>query len=145
MKRRRQLNRHLRKNSEDSKFDDILLKAIDSALSSLGENVRNMLYIQLSQKFLIPKHDIPNRIEDFSEILEKIFGVGARKLEILIMAKLHEKIKGSYEWHGPYWLIPSLTFSQYVELLRLTFENNGKIAEIEVIADAGTQKQEQQI
>ena len=99
MKRRRQLNRHLRKNSEDSKFDDILLKAIDSALSSLGENVRNMLYILLAQKFLIPKHDIPNRIEDFSEILEKIFGVGARKLEILIMAKLHEKIKGSYEWH----------------------------------------------
>lgn len=135
------MNEHLSKNHVSKKFEDVLLEAIDKALSTLGENVKKVIYFHLAQKFMIAQQDIPYRIEDFSDVLEQIFSVGARNLEILIMAKLHEKINYVYEWNGPKWLIPNLTFSQYVELLRLSYEDKGKIGELEVWINAEEQKQ----
>lgn len=124
------------------KFEDVLLEAIDGALSTLGENVKRVIYFHLAQKFMIAKKDIPYKIEEFSDVLDQIFGVGARNLEILIMAKLHAKMNCVYEWKGPNWLIPNLTFSQYVELLKLSFEDKNKIGEIEVWINAEEQKQQ---
>lgn len=85
-----------------------------------------------------------SRIEStISDALEQIFGSGARTLEILIMKKLHEKIGSRYKWEGPNWLVPELTFSQYVELLKLFYEDSGKIGQVEVIINAGEQRQVQ--
>ena len=58
------------------------------------------------------------------------------------MTKL-QKIRAQYRWDGPNWLVPELTFSQYVELLKLFYEDNEKIGQVEVIIDAGEQTQEQ--
>jgi hypothetical protein len=94
---------------------------------------------------MIARKDIPYKIEDFSDVLEQIFGVGARNLEILIMEKLHAKINCVYVWNGPNWLIPNLTFGQYVELLRLSYEdkeNKDKIGDLEMWANAEEQKQQ---
>ena len=131
------------KNCEGKKFELVLLEALDEAFSTLGENVKKTIYFHLQQKFLVAKQDIPYKIDDFSNALEQIFGLGARTLEILIMVKLHQKINPRYKWEGPKWLVPELTFSQYVELLKLSYEENGKIGQVEVIVDAGEQKQEQ--
>ena len=131
------------KNCEGKKFELVLLETIDEALSTLGEIVKKSIYFNLQQKFLIAKQDIPYKIYDFSDALEQIFGLGARTIEILIMKKLHEKIKSSYRWEGPNWLVPELTFSQYVELLKVSYEDNGKVGEVEVIIDAGDQRKEQ--
>ena len=128
-------------NNSSEKFNEILLEAIDAALSTLGENAKKSIYFHLTTKFFINKQDIPSKIQDFSDVLDKVFGVGARNLEVLIMAKLHAKIKCIYEWKGPYWLIPNLTFSEYVELLRLSFENKEKIGELEVWANAEERRQ----
>ena len=43
----------------------------------------------------------------------------------------------------PNWLVPELTFSQYVKLMKLSFDDKGKIGQVEVIIDAGEQRQEQ--
>lgn len=94
--------------------------------------MKDTLYSCLSADFMISREDIPYRIDDFSDTLDRIFGVGARQLEILIMKKLHEKAKFSYHYEGPSWLVPNLTFSQYIELLRLSCEDTGKTGEIEV-------------
>lgn len=131
------------KNCENKKFEHVLLETLDEALSTLGENVKKTVYFHLQQKFLIAKQEIPYKIDDFSDALEQIFGLGARTLEILIMTKLHQKIKPSYKWEGPNWLVPELTFSQYIELLKLSYEDNGKISQVEVIIDAGDQRQKQ--
>ena len=117
------------KNCEGKKFELVLLETVDEALLTLGENVRKTIYFHLQQKFLIPKQDIPLKIDDFSDALEQIFGLGARPLEILIMVKLHQKVKPRYKWEGPNWLVPELTFSQYVELLKIFYENNEKIGQ----------------
>jgi hypothetical protein len=98
----------------------------------------------LENKFMIARQNIPYRIDDFSDALERIFGLGARHLEILIMKKLHEKVTCSYKWTGPNWLVPDLTFRKYVELMRLCYEDTGKIGEAEVWIDAG-EKQEQHV
>ena len=117
---------------------------MDEAFSTLGESVKTTIYFHLEHKFMIAKQDIPYRLDDFSDALERIFNVGARNLEILIMKKLHEKITCFYKWNGPSWLVPDLTFRQYVELLRLCCGDTGKIGDLEVIVDAGEQ-QEQRI
>ena len=83
------------------------LETIDEALSTLGENAKKTIYFYLQQKFLIAKQDIPYKIEDFSDALQQIFGLGARRLEILIMAKLHQKIKALYKWEGQIGLFPN--------------------------------------
>ena len=129
--------------TDRGKFEDVLLESIDEAFSTLGESVKKVIYFHLSEKFKITKRNIPNKINAFSDALEKIFGLGARKLEILIVSKLHEKINCNYEWKGPNWLVPDLTFSQYVELSRSYYEDRRKIGQIEVIIDAEEQQQEQ--
>lgn len=133
-------------NSNDGrkKFEAVLLEAVDNAFSTLGENIKTSIYFHLERKFIIPKQDIPYRIDDFSDALERIFGVAAKYLEILIMKELHEKIICFYEWNGPSWLGPDLTFRQYVELMRLRYEDKGKTVKLEVWVNA-EEKQKQRI
>lgn len=131
------------KRKHRKKFNSILLEAIDDALLKLGENAKKSVYFHLETKFAIPRKDIPNRVADFSDALEQIFGFAARHLEILIMRCLNEKVKCIYAWEGPKWLIPDLTFTKYVKLLELWYEDTEKIWEVEVILDAGEQQIQQ--
>ena len=124
------------------KFDEILQDSIDEAFSSLGESVKKSIYFHLENNFLITKQDIPRKVEAFSDALERIFGLGAQHLELLIMKNLYMKANCSYRWEGPKWLVPDLTFKEYVKLVRIGYEEEDKIGTFEVIVDAG-EKQEQ--
>ncbi len=73
-------------------FQKCFLKAVDAAFSSLGDSAKQSIYYHLESKFMIPREDIPCRVEDFETGLEKIFGVGTRFLEVLIMKELHENM-----------------------------------------------------
>ncbi len=133
------------RNDGRKKFETLLLEAVDDAFSTLGERAKTSIYFHLEHKFIIPKQDIPYRIDDFSDALERIFGIAAKHLEILIMKKLHEKISCFfYEWNGPSWLVPDLTFRQYVELMRLCYEDKGKTVKLEVWVNA-EEKQKQRV
>jgi hypothetical protein len=74
-------------------FDKLLLNAIDEALGSLGESAEQSIYFHIESKFNVTRSRIPEHLEDFQVGLEKIFGLGARPLEILIMKNLYAKIK----------------------------------------------------
>ena len=124
------------KKDHSKKFEEVLQDSIDEALSSLGEAVKASIYFHLEHKFLIRRQDIPFRIKDFSDALERIFGLGAKHLELLIMKSLYEKVNCLYRWEGPGWLVPDLTFKKYVELIRISY-NEDKIGTLEVIVDAG--------
>ena len=75
-----------------SKFDELLVSAIDEALSSLGESVKQSIYFHIEHKFHVARNEIPGNLEEFQEGLDKIFGAGARFIEILIMKNLHAKL-----------------------------------------------------
>jgi hypothetical protein len=119
-------------------FDEVLIQAIDDALSSLGRAPKTAIYHSLEQDFNIKKTEIPKKIGDFSDALEKIFGLGARHLEILFMKYLHSKLGIMCEWITKNWVLPELTFQEYVNLMRQKFEETVKNGEqMEVLVDAG--------
>jgi hypothetical protein len=127
LKTARGAKRQLAKQSQHENFDQILLDAIDDALSSLGENLKVSIYFHLEDLFKIRKQEIPSRISDFSSALEQIFGLGARHLEILFIKNLHAKIKvtckwPTYEWPLSKWIVPEMTFQEYVRLMRQNFK-----------------------
>ncbi len=126
-------------------FNTALIEAIDEALLSLGENSKEAIYYYLKTSYKIEPKEIPYRLEDFEVAMEKIFGIGTRSLEILFMKSLHGKVGGKCEvttWCK--WVVPELTFPEYVRLLRRSLEVEANEKELEVWVDAG-QEQEQHI
>jgi len=102
---------------KEKEFDKLFTEAVDDALASLGDSARQAIYFHLESKFKIPKKDIPNRIEDFACGLEKIFGVGARFIEILIMKNLYGKTEQTVKWSES----KDLLFVEYVATAKQSF------------------------
>ncbi|NIR88103.1 hypothetical protein GWO13_11400 [Candidatus Bathyarchaeota archaeon] len=100
----------------NSSFEKLLLEAIDEGLSSLGDSSKQSVYFHLEKTFNINKQNIPHKIEEFADALEKIFGVGAKVLEIVIMRQLYEKVGGVVEYGQE-----DLVFTEYVAAMKQSF------------------------
>jgi hypothetical protein len=136
--------RPLSKPKTEQEFNEALLQSIDEALMTLGKKAKTGLYFHLKHTFALPKKDIPDRIGDFVDALEKIFGLGAEQIELLIMKSLNKKVEATYKWSGPKWLVPDLTFTKYVKLTRLQcIESSCEETYMEVILDVGEQQEEE--
>jgi nucleoside-diphosphate-sugar epimerase len=79
--------------SRKGNFEKLLIEAVDNAFSSLGDSCKQAIYFHLKDRYNIGKHEIPHRIEDFADALEKIFGPGAKLIEIEIMRALFTKVQ----------------------------------------------------
>jgi hypothetical protein len=136
--------KRLAKTKTEKIFGALLLESIDQAFSTLGQNVKLSIYFHLETKFALPKRDIPDRIEDFTSAVQKIFGKGSAPLEILIMKFLNEKIRCNYEWVGPKWLVPELTLEKYLKMAKLSIENKVKISisDMEILLNEESPQQE---
>jgi len=108
-------------------FENLLIEAVDEGLASLGESAKQAIYFHLEDKFKIVKKDIPYRLEDFTDGLEKIFGLGAHFIEILIMKSLFEKIGQPLEWNQS----KELVFVEYVAAAKRSFLKRQK--EVKVV------------
>jgi hypothetical protein len=102
---------------KSSDFDPLLLASIDEALLSLGESVKKSIYFHLEKNFKVTRNDIPAHLAQFQTGLEKIFGLGARFLEILIMKNLYAKIGCPLIMEKN----DDLEFAKYVESAKATF------------------------
>ena len=114
-------------NLRKEQFDKIVIEAIDETLSSLGEPVRNTIYQHLECDFSIQKNKIPQKIEEFSEILHRIFGLGASRLEIKFMENLYSRIKTNITWPEHDWplsksIIMEVCFTEYVDKMWNIYE-----------------------
>jgi hypothetical protein len=74
-------------------FDEALLGAVDFAFCSLGKSCRRTLYFHLEKTFLLPRGQIPERLEEFDKALRTIFRSGATFLEKLILKKLCDMLE----------------------------------------------------
>lgn len=99
-------------------FDKLFLEAVDEALASLGDSAKQAIYFHLERKFNIRKIEIPYHVEDFSKGLEKIFGLGAQFIEILVMKRLYQRIGQPLEWDED----KELVFAEYVVAARRSFQ-----------------------
>jgi len=98
-------------------FDKLLLEAVDEGLASLGESSKQAIYYHLEKAFNVKKHEIPYKIEDFTRAVEKIFGLGASVLQLLIMKVLYEKVGRAVQLHEP----KDFTFTNYVAAVKRSF------------------------
>jgi hypothetical protein len=98
-------------------FEKLLLEAIDEGLSSLCSSSKQAIYSLLENTFNIRKRDVPYKIEEFADALAKIFGLGAKPIEILIIRRLNEKVGGIIEYPQH----KDLVFTEYVVAARQSF------------------------
>jgi hypothetical protein len=103
-------------------FEEILLEALDEALSTLGEKVKNAVYFHLNSRFYIERNEIPNRMTEFITALERIFGLATPHLEILIMKTLNDKLSLTGNRTPIQNSSPEITFQKYLQLMKQTFE-----------------------
>jgi len=82
------------KKADPSKadFESLLLEAVDSAFSMMGDSSKKALYFHLENSFGISRKEIPQNIEVFANMLEQVFGQRALLLEAQIMEILHSKV-----------------------------------------------------
>lgn len=81
------------KGELEREFDKILLESVDEALGTLGTSIKEALYFHLETIFAIKKEMICKDPKKFSDGLEKIFGLGAKFLENVIINSVCEKTK----------------------------------------------------
>ncbi len=103
-------------------FEKLLLEAVDEGLSSLCSSSKQTIYFLLKNTFNISRRDIPYKIEEFADALEKIFGLGAKPIEILMIRRLDEKVGRVVE----YLQHKDLVFAEYIAAARQSFlKKNG--------------------
>jgi len=106
-------------NFKSSEFEELFIEAIDQTLSNLGLGVKQAFYSFLEVHYTLSKEDVPNRIGDFVDGMEKIFGTSASLLEVEVMKSLRRKVPSFiYLVESPY-----LLFEDYSESLRRHIEN----------------------
>jgi len=77
---------------ESSQFDELFLEALDHTVSILGKGVKQAFFSFLNRKYNLSKEEIPDRIGDFTDGLEQIFGAGASLLELEIIKTLRQSV-----------------------------------------------------
>ena len=74
-------------------FNRLFIDVIGETFSSLGESAKTAIYYHLGQKFRIKKDEMSVRVDTFAQALDRLFGIGNRPLEVILMRKLHTKVK----------------------------------------------------
>jgi len=113
-------------NKKTMDFEELLREAIDEGLSLLGESAKQVVYFHLEKTFKMNRLDIPYRIEEFIDAIGRIFGTGAKILEIQIMKCLFKKAGCTIKYHPEQ---NDLEFAEYVEAVKLAkkkYENSNE-------------------
>jgi hypothetical protein len=108
------------KETPSEQFDSFLIASIDEVLSLLGKPVKNEFYFQLEVKFNIEKKDIPQKLDEFTYILHKIFGLGASRLEVKFLRNLDSKIPADSKFINPeysvsIWIEKEMSFLKSIK------------------------------
>lgn len=118
------LNRERKMIAAQEKFDRSLVETIDEVLSSLGEPVKNHVYMRLENDFSITKNELPQHMEEFSNFLFRIFGSASCHLEIRFMKTLYAKISADphFKHESIDFKEVDMTFLSYVNRMRESFK-----------------------
>ena len=97
-------------------FKELLLEAVDTALSSLGDSSKQAIYFYLEKNFTVEKQEIPNKVEEFANAIEEMLGYGAKILEVEIMKQLYMRIGNGFEYFPEK---EDLLFVDYIDAARM--------------------------
>ena len=99
-------------------FEKLLLEAVDQGFSMFGDLSKEAVYLHLVEAFNINKNEIPYKIEEFVNAIEKTFGFSAKILQIQILKHLHKKVGHGFKYHSKNG---DLKLTDYVAALRQFF------------------------
>lgn len=109
----------IQSNRIEGTFEKAVIDAVDECFSSIEYIDKHVLYKYLEEKFSIKKKEIPFKIEEFTDAVERIFGEAAKLIEIRIIQNLHSKIQDfDYQPKNK-----NLVFTEYLTTLRTAFNN----------------------
>ncbi len=77
--------------------DRVIIDTIDRGLAVLGENAKQVFWIYLEKNFQITQKDVPQRLDEFQETLQQIFGVGSKALDLIFVNYLREATGKSFQ------------------------------------------------
>ena len=107
-------------------FDYVLLESIDDALADLvGRRSRDQIYDYLATRYGYGREEIPTKVSEFYELLERVFSSGSRTVGRTIVRRLCEKL--GYEFVS----IPDFEFLDYLSALSAKFERDEESRERE--------------
>jgi hypothetical protein len=73
-------------------FKTSIAKTVDESLASFCNLDKEAVYLRLENTYHIKRQEIDSKIENFADAIEHMFGVGAKLVEIRIIAALHKRI-----------------------------------------------------
>jgi hypothetical protein len=100
--------------TSENKFEATMIEAIDESLGSFKSLNTQEVYSHLENAFEIRKQEIPCKIEDFTDAMEQMFGIGAKLVEIRIIKAVHKRMP-------EFMFTPrrgAVIFTEYVDSLR---------------------------
>ncbi len=125
-KRKKDHSPRIKAEKRTMDFEELLMEAIDEGLSLLGESAKQAIYCHLEKTFKMNRLDIPYRIEEFIDAIERIFGNGSKILEIQIMKCLFKKVGYTVKHHSKQ---KNLTFTEYITAIKLEKQKRENINE----------------
>ena len=125
-KRKKDYSPQIKAEKRTMDFEELLMEAIDEGLSLLGESSKQVVYCYLEKTFKMNRLDIPYRIEEFIDAIERIFGNGSKILEIQIMKCLFKKVGYPVKHYSEQ---KNLTFTGYIAAIKLEKQNRENINE----------------
>ena len=73
-------------------LNEIILEAVDLGLLDLGETTKHTIYYHIGRIQRLKREEIPVRLEEFHEALQKLLGAGTRAVEKLVIRNLYDII-----------------------------------------------------
>ena len=106
-------------SEKKKKFNKVIVNTVDEELKKIfGETATLVIYGYLEDNFSLKREKIPEKIELFSQGLEKFFGSGAYMLEKSILTDLYSSFGFNFEENKGY------TFVDYVTELKNRLSTN---------------------
>ena len=82
------MEKHLEKTTS---FNEILLDSIDEVLTVIGNSIKLLIYTQIKNSLGIGKEEIPDQLEGFTNVLQRILGAGARQIELQLIKQIQRR------------------------------------------------------
>jgi len=98
----------------EQSVNNVIAEAVSESLSSFGPAFKQAVCCQLEQTYHIKQREIPERINEFTNAIEAMFGTGAKLIELRIIEAIHNKMPAFV--HFPKQ--GDLLFANYIDELR---------------------------
>ena len=97
-------------SEKKKKLNKVIVNTVDEELKKIfGETATLVIYGYLENNFSLKREKIPEKIELFSQGLNKFFGSGAYMLEKTILANLYSSFGFTYEGKKGYSFVDHVT------------------------------------